>query len=113
MFAAGLSADLRGLPIGVTNVQPGFVEPTDMADAIMEYPPSLAARTRLRRLGILPDVDRDRLAKDVVRAVLSGKKNVTRPRRGVTSAGLVEMPRRMVATLLGGVAPRADRTPDA
>ncbi len=113
MFAAGLRADLRGLPIGVTTVQPGFVEPTDMADAIMEYPPSFAARRRLRRLGILPDVDRDRLARDVVRAVQAGKRIVTRPRRGFTSAGLVEMPRRMVAGLISGVPPRADHGNDA
>ncbi len=112
MFASGLRADLRGLPIEVTNIQPGFVEPTDMADAIMEYRPSFAARRRLRRLGILPDVDRDRLSRDVVRAVKSGKKNVTRPRRGVTSAGLVEMPRRMVAALISGVPPRADHPSD-
>ncbi len=106
MFATGLRADLKGLPIGLTTIMPGFVEPTDMADAIMEYRPASAARSRLRRLGILPDVDRDRLARTIVRAVRSDRKVVIRPRRGVTSAGLVEVPRRLVSSLLRGVAPR-------
>lgn len=106
MFASGLRADLKGHDIGVTSIQPGFVEPTDMADAIMDYAPTKAARSRLRRLGILPDVDRDALARDVVKAVQSSSKVVIRPRRGVTSAGLVEIPRRMVSAALRGVAPR-------
>lgn len=105
-FAAGLRADLRGLPL----VQVGFVTPTDMLDRIMEYPPAKAARRRFTRLGLLADTDRDRLASAVVTAVAHDRRRVTRPRRLAGFATMAEIPRRLTELLLSGVPPRRPGT---
>lgn len=105
-FSAGLRADLRGLPVGVTNVQVGFVHPTDMADAIMEYPPARRAKERFQKLGLLPDTDRDALAAAIVVGIAADRRHVLRPRRAVGFARMVEVPRRMTERILGGIDPR-------
>ncbi len=107
-YASGLENDLRGLPIDLTTVQPGFVEPTDMVDTIMAYAPTKAARDRFNRFGLLTDVDRDTLARDVVEAVERRRRLVVRPRRARGLAGLVSLPRTMTRRVLTGVRPRVD-----
>jgi len=107
-FASGLENDLRGLPIRLTTVQPGFVEPTDMLDSIMAYEPALASRRRFARLGLLPDVDRDTLARGVVEAVERDRRLLVMPRRARSLAGLVNLPRTMTRRVLTGVPPRVN-----
>ncbi len=105
-FSAGLRADLKGLPIGVTNVQVGFVTPTDMADNIAKYSPTMAAKKRFGPM--LPDTDRDELAAAVVAGLAAGKRHVLRPRRAFGLARLVEFPRRATERMLAGVPARSD-----
>jgi short-subunit dehydrogenase len=105
-FSAGLRADLKGLPIGVTNAQVGFVVPTDMADKIFLYEPAARAKKRFDRLGLLPDTDRDKFAAAVVAGMASGKRHVLRPRRALMLAKLSESTRRMTEQVLAGVPAR-------
>ncbi|MCB0872743.1 MAG: SDR family NAD(P)-dependent oxidoreductase [Actinobacteria bacterium] len=105
-FSAGLRADLRGLPVGVTNVQVGFVSPTDMTDKILEYGPTFRAQRRFDRLALLPRTDRDRLASAIMSAVEADRRHVLRPRRAWGLAKLTELPRRLVENVLVGVSAR-------
>lgn len=106
-FAAGLRADLKGLPVAVTVVQTGLITPTDMADSVTGYGPTAAS---FRRFGaLLPDTDADALADDVVRAIEKGTRHVRRPRRSQGFALLSEAPRRTVEWMLAGIAPRDER----
>jgi short-subunit dehydrogenase len=105
-FAAGLRADLKGLPIGVTLVQVGFVTPTEMADRALSYPPTAAARRRFVRMGLLADTDLHKLTAAVVSAVANDRRHVLRPRRLQGFAAMSEGPRRLTELILSGVKAR-------
>lgn len=104
-LTAGLRADLRGLPIGTTLVELGFVA-TDLRERLLAYGPTAAAHRRLCDLRVLTDVDVDRVARETVRAVAGGRRHLRLPRRSRPLAALPELPRRAVELALAGVAPR-------
>jgi short-subunit dehydrogenase len=105
----GIRLELKGLPIGLTIVEPGLVTPTDMADSVTAYGPTAASFRRFYRLGLLRDVDRDTLARAVVRAIEQGRSHVRYPRRARLFPQLTNAPRRMVQLCLLGVPRRAPR----
>ena len=105
-FTAGLRADLRGLPIGTTLVEVGFVSVTEMTERALAYPPMGRAWSRLKRLGAMADTDVARLCGGVVAGVRAGKRHVRYPIRARGLAALGESTRKMTEMLLTGVAPR-------
>ncbi len=106
-FTAGLRADLRGLPIGTTLVELGPV-PTDMLAQADDFGPTAKSFERFYRTRLFVDVPRDKVADEIVKAVQRGKKHVRLPKRGATSAMLVEAPRRVTELVLTGVRPREE-----
>jgi uncharacterized protein len=102
-FTAGLRADLRGTPIGTTLVEPGAI-PTDMlAEAEGSYEPTAASFRRFYRARFLVDVPREKLADQVVEAVLKGRRHVRIPKRTALFPLWSEAPRRITEVLLTGV----------
>jgi short-subunit dehydrogenase len=101
-FTAGLRADLRGLPIGTTLVELGPV-PTELLDKSNDYAPTAKSFERFYRIRFTTDVSREKVADDVVNAVRKNKRHVRHPKRGASSAMLVEAPRRATELLLTGV----------
>lgn len=105
-FSAGLRAETRGEPIGVTVVEVGLV-PTDMRAAVVGYPPTARAFRRLYRLGVLCDTPVDRVVPAALTAVERGRRHVRLPRRALLFPLLAEAPRRIVEWLTAGIDPRA------
>ncbi|MDJ0770717.1 MAG: SDR family oxidoreductase [Ilumatobacter sp.] len=102
---AGLSAFHRVLrtelgrsPVGLTIVEIG-PSPTDMLDRAYAHPPTEHGFRRLRRLLVLPEVDRVRVATEVVDAVEAGRAAVRLPRRIAPAAWVVSVPQRLVDLL--------------
>ncbi len=101
-FTAGLRADLKGTPVGTTVVELGPI-PTDMLDHVEDYKPTADSFRRFYRLQLLVDTPRDKVAHDVVEAVIKGRKYVRLPKRAALFPLLAEAPRRTVELLLAGV----------
>lgn len=102
-FTSGIRLDLRGLPIRTTLVELGPV-PTDLLAAADNYPPTADSFQRLRRLRLLTDMPKEKVADEVVRAVQRDRQFVRLPRRAALFPQLVEFPRRLTALALTGVA---------
>ncbi len=109
-FTAGLRADLQGTPIGTTVVELGPI-PTDMLARVDGCAPARASFRRFYRLGLLVDVDRERVASTVVDAVRTGRRHVRHPKRALVFPLLAEAPRRTVEVLLTGVRHRDEPVP--
>jgi uncharacterized protein len=105
-LTAGLRADLKRLPIGTTVVEVGPV-PTDLLDHAESYQPTARSFRRGKRLGVLPEVPRQTVAAEVIRAVERGRRHVRLPRRTAALAAMTEVPRRFTELMLLGVKPRA------
>lgn len=105
-LTAGLRAELRGLPVGTTLVEVGLVGPTTMQDRVLAHEPTRLAFRRFYRLGLLADVPVDRVSREAVAAVRTGRRHVRLPRRAWLFAALPEAPRRMAEWILRGVPPR-------
>ncbi len=102
-MSEGIRLELKGLPVGLTIVEPGLVTPTDMADSVLSYPPTAASFARFNRLRLLADVDRDTLVRNVVDAIEQGKRNVRYPKRARLSSQLTNAPQRLLSVFLFGV----------
>lgn len=102
-MSEGIRLELKGLPIGLTIVEPGLVTPTDMADSVMAYPPTAASFARFNRIRLLADVDRDTLARNIVTAIEQDRRNVRYPKRARLFPQITNAPRRLAALLLTGV----------
>lgn len=101
-FTAGLRADLRGLPLGITLVELGIVA-TDQARDSGGYPPTRAAAGRFLRTRLLDVVSREAVAQEVVSAVRRNRRHVRLPKRGTVIAMFAEAPRRASEFLLTGI----------
>jgi short-subunit dehydrogenase len=101
-FTAGLRADLRGLPVKTTLVQVGPV-PTEMLSHVGDYRPTELSFQRFYRLQLLVDFPKERLANEVVDAVVHDRRHVRIPRRAALFPMLTEAPRRMTELLLARV----------
>ncbi|MFN8122878.1 MAG: SDR family NAD(P)-dependent oxidoreductase [Thermoleophilia bacterium] len=105
-MSAGIRMELRGLPVGITVVEPGLVGPTDMKDSVLAYAPTAACFRRFYRLGLLADADVHALAARTVAAVERGKRHVRMPRRAWLFPWLNNAPRRIVEMTVAGIPPR-------
>lgn len=108
-FTAGLRADFRGLPIGTTLVELGTV-PTDLLAKADNYEPAAKSFQRAYSLGVTVDTPREKVAQEVVKAVLKGRRHVRLPKRSIPFAVLVEVPRRITEILLTGVPHQATKS---
>ncbi|MFN8122067.1 MAG: SDR family NAD(P)-dependent oxidoreductase [Thermoleophilia bacterium] len=105
-FTAALRAELRGLPVRTTVVEVGIVQPTDMTDAAMAYPPFRDSWNRLKKLGIVRDTPIERLTRAVVSAVERERRHVRLPARVFPLTANPEASRRMTEWVISGVVPR-------
>ncbi len=101
-FTAGLRTDFRGLPLGTTLVELGPI-PTDLLAKADNYEPTAKSFQRAYRWRTTVDTPRERVAEEVVKAVLKGRRHVRLPKRSVPFAMLVEAPRRITEIVLTGV----------
>lgn len=100
---------MSGSPVGLTIVEIGPI-PTDMLDRVYGDPPTERGFRCFRRLQLMPEVPRERVAHGVVEAVERGRRTVRHPRRAVMFPWLTStlITRRRPADLNGGV---PDTTP--
>jgi short-subunit dehydrogenase len=102
-YASAVRSEVKGRGVGVTIVAPGPVD-TEMWDQLEACGEGAQAIIgRLRRLRLLPKMDPDALAADVVAAVRAGRRHVRHPKRLAAQFWLNEVPRRVSEVLLAGV----------
>ena len=97
-FHRVLRKELSGTPIGLTVVEVGPV-PSDMLDRLYDHPLTERGFRRLRRLQLMPEVPRERVATSVVDAVEHGRRAVRHPRRAVAFPWITSTPQRIVDLL--------------
>lgn len=93
--------DLKGTGVRLTNLEVGPV-PTDLL-ANLTHPAAVQSFTRLRRMGLMPNVSPERVAAAGVRAVEKGKRAVWLPRRATLFGALTGAPQRIVEPLIRGI----------
>ena len=101
-FTGILRLELRKTPIGTTIVELGPI-PTDMLTHANECPPVERSFTRMRRIQLLPDVPKERVAREVVSAVESGKQTVRLPKRAALFPMARAYPQRTIDLLMKGI----------
>lgn len=106
-FTAGLRAELRGLPIGTTLVELGPI-PTELSAGFHDYEPTSQSFRRFYQTRLMVDVPREKVAKNVVKAVRKGRRHVRIPKRTAPFLMLSEVPRRVTELMLTGVPHRVD-----
>jgi uncharacterized protein len=97
-FTRILRAELKGTGVETTVVSLGPV-PTDMLATINEFDPARKAFRRFRRLQLMPNVDRDKVADAVIDAIRSERAHVRLPRRAAIYPAMAEFPQHMVNAL--------------
>ena len=97
-FHRVLRTEMRGSGIGLTVVEIGPT-PTDMLDRVYRYPPTERGFRRFRRLQLMPEVSRERVAHSIVDAVELGRRAVRHPRRAAAFPWLTSTPQRIVDLL--------------
>ena len=100
-FHRVLRRELRGGPVSSTIVELGPI-PTEMLDRAYAYPPTERGFRRLRRMQLMPEIPRDRVASGVVDAVENGRQTVRYPRRAMVFPMITSTPQRVVDALLVG-----------
>jgi hypothetical protein len=93
---------MKGSPVGLTIVEIGPI-PTDMLANVKGLRAPEQMFSRLRRLQLLPEVPRERVARAVCNAVERGTANVCLPRRAKIYPVLVGLPQQIVNLLTGGI----------
>jgi uncharacterized protein len=101
-FTRILRHDLRKTPIGLTSVEVGPV-PTDLLSEINAYLPADQSFRRFRRLQLLPNVSRERVASSIVTAIEQNKRHVWLPSRAAPFAMCGALPQLLVDNLLRGI----------
>lgn len=100
-FHRVLRTEMRGSPVGLTVVEIGPI-PTDMLDRVYAHPPTERGFRRLRRLRLMPEVPRERVATGVVDAVEKQRATVRYPRRAVAFPAMTSAPQRILELLTIG-----------
>lgn len=101
-FTGILRRELRGTGVGTTIVELGPI-PTDMLTHVNECPPTGKSFTRFRRLQLLPNVPRERVAKEVVAAITAGRQCVRLPKRAMIFPMARSFPQRTIDLVLRGI----------
>jgi short-subunit dehydrogenase len=105
-FHRVLRTEMKGSPVGVTIVEIGPI-PTEMLDRVYAHPPTEHGFRRLRRMQLMPEIPRERVANGVVDAVEQGRDSVRYPKRAMVFPWLTSAPQRVVDVLVMG-----RKTPD-
>ena len=100
-FHRVLRSEMKGSPVASTIVELGPI-PTDMLDRAYGHPPTERGFRRLRRLQLVPEIDRAVVATCVVDAVQKGRSTVRLPRRAMLFPIATSTPQRVVDLLLVG-----------
>lgn len=90
-------------PVHTTLVELGPI-PTDMLSGVYELAEAERSFRRFRRMGLMPEVPRERVAKLVRRAIEGEKRYVRLPRRAVLYPWLSAAPQKIVDVLLRDIA---------
>ena len=101
-FTGILRRELQKSGVGITIVELGPI-PTDMLTHVNTCPPVAKSFARFRRLQLLPNVPRERVAKEVVAAIESGRQCVRLPKRAALFPIARAFPQRMVNLLIRGI----------
>jgi short-subunit dehydrogenase len=101
-FHRVLRHEMKGSPVGLTIVEIGPI-PTDMLASVKGFRAAEQMFSRLRRLQLLPEVPRERVARAVCNAVERGTANVCLPKRAKIYPVLVGLPQRIVNVLTSGI----------
>jgi short-subunit dehydrogenase len=105
---AGLSHFTRVLrqDLKQTNIAVGYLEVGPVATDLyhdVTYGPALRTIKRFQRLGTLPEFAADRVARQVVDAIVKEKRVVRLPRRIAYMGALCASPQRMNEPIMGGI----------
>jgi short-subunit dehydrogenase len=103
-FTRVLRQDLKGTDVGLTALEIGPV-PTDMLDSVEHYGPAARCFRRLRRLHLMPNVDRERVAKAAVRGISLDRNFVWLPMRAAVFPFLSALPQRIVEVFMYNIKP--------
>lgn len=101
-FSGILRRELKNTGVGLTIVELGPI-PSDMLTHVYAFPATMKAFTRFRRLQLLPNVPKERVAKEVVAAIESGRQCVRLPRRAAVFPMARAFPQRAVNLLTRGI----------
>ncbi len=101
-FHRVLRSEMRGGAVGSTLVELGPV-PTDMLDHVNDVRPAEAMFRRMARLQLLPNVPREHVATQVVRAVERDRRYVRLPKRAGLFPQLSAAPQKFVDLLSVGL----------
>lgn len=101
-FHRVLRHEMKGSPVGLTIVEIGPI-PTDMLASVKGLRAPERMFSRLRRLQLLPEVPRERVARSVCDAIERGTANVCLPRRAKIYPLLVGLPQRIVNLLTNDI----------
>ncbi len=105
-FHRVLRTEMKDSPVSATIVEIGPI-PTEMLVRVYAHPPTEHGFRRLRRMQLMPEIPRERVAKGVVDAVEQGRDSVRYPKRAMLFPWLTSAPQRVVDVLVKG-----GKTPD-
>jgi short-subunit dehydrogenase len=106
-FHRVMRSEMKGSPVGTTVVEIGPI-PTDMLDRVYEHPPTERGFRRLRRMQLMPEIPREKVAAEVVDAVEKGRQTVRLPKRASLFPWLTSTPQRLVDLLTASRRPGGD-----
>ena len=101
-FHRVLRHEMKGSPVGLTIVEIGPI-PTDMLASVKGLRAPERMFARLRRLQLLPEVPRERVARAVCNAIERNTANVCLPRRAKLYPVLVGLPQQIVNLLTANI----------
>jgi len=101
-FHRVLRHELKGSPVGLTIVEIGPI-PTDMLASVKGLRAAERMFSRLRRIQLLPEVPRERVARAVCNAIERGTASVCLPRRAKVYPVLVGLPQQIVNLLTASI----------
>lgn len=102
-FHRVLRHELASSPVRTTLVEIGPI-PTDMLDGVYSLAATERSFRRMRRLGLMPEMPRQRVAREVRNAIEGEKRHVRLPRRAVLYPWMSSAPQRIIDILLGDIA---------
>lgn len=100
-FHRVLRGEMKGTPVGLTIAELGPI-PTPMLERLYTVPSAERGFRRMRRLQLLPEIPRERVAEEIVDAVADGRGTVRLPKRAVAFPWLSATPQRVVDLLVIG-----------
>jgi len=101
-FHRVLRHELRDVPIGMTLVEIGPT-PTDMLTNVYRHESTHKMFKRLQHLQLLPEVSRERVARNVRRAIENNRKHVCLPLRGKIYPILTGAPQKIIDVIMSTI----------